>query len=109
MTTGSESNASAPKARIYQPTKNAMQSGRANMRQWVLEFEPAHAREVEPLMGWTSSEDTETQLRLKFNSREEAEAYANAKGIAYTLVLPHSRRPVIKAYSDNFKYVPPEG
>jgi hypothetical protein len=97
-----------PKARIYQPAKTAMQSGRANTRHWVLEFEPAHARTLDPLMGWTSSQDTETQLRLKFDSREEAESYANARSIAYTLVSPRIRRPVIKAYADNFRYAPPE-
>jgi len=94
-------------ARIYQPAKTAMQSGRANTRHWVLEFEPAHARTLDPLMGWTSSQDTETQVRLKFDSREEAEAYANAGGIAYTLVPPRIRRPVIKSYADNFRYTPP--
>jgi len=108
MTKGTERIGPAPMARIYQPAKTAMQSGRANTRRWVLEFEPAHPRTLDPLMGWTSSEDTETQLRLKFDTREEAEAYATARGIHYVLVPPHSRRPIIKPYADNFKYVPPE-
>ena len=103
MTSGAEK----PVARIYQPAKTAMQSGRANTRGWVLEFEPAHARTLEPLMGWTSSEDTETQLRLRFGTQEEAEKYARAHGIDYVLIKTQQRTPVIKAYADNFKYQPP--
>jgi hypothetical protein len=108
MTTGSQTIGTRPKARIYQPAKTAMQSGRANTHRWVLEFEPAHPRTLDPLMGWTSSQDTETQLRLKFDSREEAETYASARSIPYILVAPRGRRPVIKAYADNFRYTPPE-
>ena len=60
------------RARIYQPARNAMQSGVAKTRQWVLEFAPSSPREVDPLMGWTSSEDTQAQVRLKFDSKEAA-------------------------------------
>ena len=68
------------RARIYQPAKTAMQSGTAKTHHWVLEFAPASGREVDPLMGWTSSSDTQAQVRLRFDSREAAEAYAAAKG-----------------------------
>ena len=68
------------RARIYQPAKTAMQSGTAKAKGWVLEFAPASAREVDPLMGWTSSDDTQAQVRLRFDTREAAEAYATAVG-----------------------------
>lgn len=91
-------------ARIYRPAKNAMQSGTAKSQRWLLEFTPeAQARSVEPLMGWTSSTDTLNQVKLWFDTKEEAVAYAVRKGIAYTVQEPQeaSRRPM--AYSDNFK------
>jgi len=91
-------------ARIYKPAKTAMQSGLAQTREWVLEFEPEAPRGVEPLMGWTSSSDTRSQVRLTFQTREEAIAYAERNGIAYTLVEPEPRRPIRKAYADNFRY-----
>ena len=92
------------RARIYQPAKTAMQSGTAKTHQWVLEFAPASAREVDPLMGWTSSGDTQTQVRLRFDSQEAAETYAKGKGIEYDLVLPKARKAVIRArgYGENF-------
>ncbi len=68
------------RARIYQPAKTAMQSGSAKTHHWVLEYAPATAREVDPLMGWTSSTDTQTQVKLRFDSREAALAYAASKG-----------------------------
>lgn len=91
------------RARIYQPSKNAMQSGRAKTKKWVLEFEPSAARKVEPLMGWTSSPDTNTQVILRFDTKEEAIAYATRKGIEFQVVATHSPKPLIKAYADNFK------
>lgn len=92
------------RARIYQPAKTAMQSGTAKTHQWVLEFAPASAREVDPLMGWTSSNDTQTQVRLRFDTQDAAESYAKSKGIAYDLVMPKSRKPIIRArgYGENF-------
>lgn len=90
--------------RIYQPAKTAMQSGRANTRKWVLEFEPAERRELDPLMGWTSSGDTSRQLRLTFDSQEEAVAYAQQRGLAYVLLEPAQRRIKPKAYADNFRF-----
>ena len=70
-------------ARIYKPSKTAMQSGQANTKAWVLDFEPEQPREVEPLMGWTSSGDMRQQLRLRFASKEEAVAYCERHGIPY--------------------------
>ena len=92
------------RARIYQPAKTAMQSGTAKTHQWVLEFAPAEARNVDPLMGWTGSGDTQSQVRLRFESREAAEAYATEKGIAYDVTLPHARKPNIRprGYGENF-------
>ena len=90
--------------RIFQPPKNAMQSGRAHTGRWMVEFEPETAREVEPLMGWTSSADTKTQLRLWFDSKDEAIAYAQRKGLMYTLEQPRERKVTPKAYADNFGF-----
>ena len=90
--------------RIFRPAKTAMQSGRANTKRWLLEFEPASARRVEPLMGWTSSADTRTQLRLWFASKEEAVAYAQREGLMYTLEEPRERRLKPRGYGDNFAY-----
>ncbi len=92
------------RARIYQPPKTAMQSGQANTHDWVLEFEPAAPREHDPLMGWISSTDTETQLRLRFPTREAAMAYAERNGIPYDLELPHAPRFRPKIYAENFQY-----
>ena len=91
-------------ARIYKPAKTAMQSGRAKTKEWVLEYEPATPREIDPLMGWTSSRDMRQQLRLTFETKEEAIRYAERSGIAYRLSEPKPRRPVRKTYADNFRY-----
>ncbi len=92
------------RARIYQPAKNAMQSGMGKAKNWVLEFAPASGREIDPLMGWTSSDDTQTQVKLRFDTREAAEAYATAKGLPYDVVDPKPRKPVIRprGYGENF-------
>ena len=76
-------------ARIYQPPKNAMQSGKANTKVWVLEFEPASARWPDPLMGWTQTTDLNGQVKLPFDTREEAVAYANKYGIPFRLDEQH--------------------
>jgi hypothetical protein len=92
------------RARIYQPSRNAMQSGTARTREWVLEFDPAAPRRIDPLMGWTSSPDTQGQVRLRFPSREAAEDYARAHGIDAVAIDPHRRKPNIRpgGYGDNF-------
>ena len=91
-------------ARIYKPTKTAMQSGHANTKEWVLEYEPGEPRQVEPLMGWTSSTDMNSQVRLRFATAEEAKAYAERHGIAYQLSEPKETLRRKAAYSDNFAY-----
>ncbi len=81
-----------------------MQSGMGKAKNWVLEFAPATTRDIDPLMGWTSSGDTQSQVRLRFDTRDAAEAYAKSKGIDYDVVEPKSRKPVIRprGYGENF-------
>ena len=90
--------------RIYRPAKSAMQSGTANTREWVMEFEQERPRTHDPLMGWTSSADTRTQVQLRFASEAEAIAYAERQGYSYTLSEPHARQVRPKSYADNFRY-----
>lgn len=96
------------KARIYKPSRNAMQSGRAKTQNWVLEYESSTAKGPEPLMGWTQSGDTLGQVRLKFSSLEDAQNYAEEKGIYPKVELPKERKVKPRNYGDNFKYIPPE-
>ena len=91
-------------AKIYRPSKSAMQSGMANARRWVLEFEAAAAPSADLLMGWTSSTDTDGQIRLYFATKEEAAAFALKHAIAHQVTEPAERRRIIKAYGDNFAY-----
>jgi hypothetical protein len=92
------------RARIYQPAKTAMQSGRAGTQQWVLEFEPESRSGMDPLMGWTSSANTRDQLRMTFETLDDAVAYARRQGYAYSVEQPKQRAVRPKAYADNFKY-----
>ena len=91
-------------ARIYKPTKTAMQSGEARTKEWVLDFEPQAKREPEPLMGWVGSSDTQAQVRLEFDSKDDAVAYATRMGLAYTVIEPKPRKPIRKSYADNFRF-----
>lgn len=91
-------------ARIYKPAKSAMQSGMGRSSEWVLVHEPAAPREIDPLMGWTSSGDTKAQVKLSFATQEEAIAYAERNGLPYEVVEPQPRKPIRKAYADNFKF-----
>jgi hypothetical protein len=91
-------------ARIFKPAKTAMQSGVARTKDWVLEFEPDGARVVDPLMGWVSSGDTNTQLKLSFDTKDEAVAYATRNGLAYAVTEPPPHKRQNKTYSDNFKF-----
>ena len=91
-------------ARIFRPSKTAMQSGRGNSTEWVLEFEPTDARRADPLMGWTQTADTEGQVRLAFETKEEAVRYADQHGIAFQVTDPHPAKRIIKAYADNFAF-----
>ena len=91
-------------ARIYQPARNAMQSGVGKTHQWVLEFAPAAARKIDPLMGWTSSSDMNSQVRLKFDSQRAAQDYADEHGIQYHIAKAHKRKAVVRpgGYGENF-------
>lgn len=91
-------------AKIYQPARNAMQSGQAKTKTWVLEFTQESARSVDPLMGWTGSGDMNSQVRLTFASSAAAVDYAKEHGIAYTVAQPQKRKPVIRngGYGENF-------
>ncbi|MFQ5624228.1 MAG: ETC complex I subunit [Paracoccaceae bacterium] len=93
-------------ARIYQPARNPMQSGQANTRRWILEFEPELGKAVDPLMGWTGSSDMNAQVRLRFDSREAAVEYAEAHGLPYRVQEPKPRRHILRrtGYGDNFAY-----
>lgn len=92
------------KAKIYKPAKSAMQSGRAKTECWVLEYERNAALGPEPLMGWTASGDTLNQVRLKFETMEQAVARAQKEGFDYTVQMPHERRVKPRNYTDNFIY-----
>src|SRR5687767_2778069 len=90
-------------ARIYRPAKTAMSSGQGQAQQWRMEFEPERAKTIESPTGYTSSDDMQSQIRLDFDSKEAAIAYAERNGIAYQLFEPKEAvRPAI-SYSDNFR------
>ena len=88
--------------RIYRPAKTATQSGQAKTGRWVLEHAPRGQREVDSLMGWTSSDDTTQQIKLSFATRQQAIAYARRRGLAYVVDEPQSRSVRPKSYADNF-------
>lgn len=90
------------KARIYSPAKNPLQSGRGKLNVWLLEFAPSAARAPDPLMGWTSNSDMNSQLRMKFHSKEAALKYATENNIEVTVQEPKVQKRVIRNYSDNF-------
>ena len=92
------------RARIYRPTTNAMQSGKARTKQWVLEYEQETPKTIDPLMGWTSSHDMRQQLCLEFDSAEEAVAYATRHGIPHQVFEPHLPSTKPKSYADNFRF-----
>jgi hypothetical protein len=91
-------------ARIYRPAKTAMQSGKAKTGYWVLDFDPEKPLKIDPLMGYTTSSDMKSQIRLTFDSKEEAIAYAEKHGIDFRVQEPKetTRRQI--SYSDNFRY-----
>jgi ETC complex I subunit conserved region len=91
-------------ARIYQPAKTAMQSGRARTRKWLLEYLPATARQPDPLMGWASAADTLNEVQLYFDTLDEARAFADRHGLDYTIIAPHRPADKPKSYADNFRY-----
>ncbi len=89
-------------ARIFRETKNAMQSGKAREGRWILEFESHAARKADPLMGWSGGADTQTQVRLTFDTLEAAQAYATREGVHYHVVPTASRSLKLQSYADNF-------
>jgi hypothetical protein len=92
------------RARIYRPSKSAMQSGKARTKNWVLEYEPERPRSPDPLMGWTSSSDMLQQVSLEFDTVDEAKAYADARAIPYQVFEPHTPQPRAKSYAENFRF-----
>ena len=92
------------RARIYKPAKTAMSSGTAKTKHWVLEYMADTAREIDPLMGWTSSEDTQAQVKLSFETKEAALDYANDNGIDAVVQEPKTRKANIRpgGYGENF-------
>lgn len=92
------------RVRIFKPARNAMQSGTAKTKDWVLVFPQADQREIDPLMGWTSSDDTQSQVRLRFETQKQAEDYAKERGLDYIVLPTQSRQPNIRprGYGENF-------
>lgn len=90
-------------ARIFQRSKNAMQSGKAREGEWVLEFESNAPRRPDPLMGWSGGADTQAQVSLTFQTLEEAKGYADRYGIDYHMIPPSTRKLKIQSYADNFR------
>jgi hypothetical protein len=91
-------------AKIYRPAKTAMQSGKAKTHLWVLEFDQEQGRVIDPLMGYTGSSDMNQQVKLSFETRELAEAYAQRKGIDYRVIEPKEATRKNLSYTDNFRY-----
>ena len=89
------------KAKIYKPSKTAMQSGTRNTKKWILEFDTKDAG-INPLMGWETSNDTMSEVKLKFSSKDQAISYAKKNNIEYYIVEPQKRKIIKKSYTDNF-------
>ena len=89
------------KAKIYKPSKTAMQSGKRNTKKWVLEFDTLNTG-INPLMGWETSEDTMSEVKLEFSTKGEALNFAKKNNIEYYIVEPQKNKIIKKSYSDNF-------
>ena len=89
------------KAKIYIPTKTAMQSGKGKTKKWLLEFETRDSK-ISPLMGWESSDDTLNEVKLEFSTKEKAIQYAKNNNIKFKIIEPKIKKFVIKSYEDNF-------
>ena len=89
------------KAKIYKPAKTAMQSGRRNSKNWLLEFDTLD-NSISPLMGWESSKDTLSEVKLEFGTKEQAISYAKKNEINYYVIEPQKTKVIKKSYSDNF-------
>ena len=89
------------KAKIYKPTKTAMQAGNRNTKNWLLEFDTLNTG-IDPLMGWVTSKDTMSEVRLEFSTKEQAINYAKKNNINYYIIEPQKRKIIKKSYADNF-------
>ena len=89
------------RAKIYKPTKTAMQSGKKSTKKWLLEFDTLD-NGINPLMGWESSQDTMSEVKLEFSTKEQAINYAKKNNIDYYIVEPQKYKLIKKSYSDNF-------
>jgi NADH dehydrogenase (ubiquinone) Fe-S protein 4 len=89
------------KAKIYIPTKSAMQSGKGNVKKWILEFETQDTG-INPMMGWETSTDTMSEVKLEFDSKELAIDFAKKNNIEYYIIEPQKNKIVKKSYADNF-------
>ena len=89
------------KAKIYKPSKTAMQSGMRNTKNWLLEFDTLNTG-INPLMGWESSKDTMSEVKLKFSTKDQAINYAKKNNIDYYVVEPQKSKIIKKSYADNF-------
>ena len=89
-------------ARIFQPAKTAVQSGRRKTREWIVEFEPRSRKEADRLIGWVGSDDTSQQVQLRFPSKEAAIAYCRREDLAFQVFAPRTRVVRPKAYAENF-------
>lgn len=91
-------------ARIYQKANNIMQSGKVRTKKWVLEFEPAEAKSLDPLMGWAGSGDMRAQVKMRFDSAEDAQAYAARAGLDAEFIAPRTPKLMLRGYADRFAY-----
>ena len=91
-------------AKIYRPAKTAMQSGKAKTQFWILEFDQSSPRKIDPVMGYTTSADTRQQVKLTFETAEQAVAYAERNGIEYRVIAPKEETRKNVSYSDNFRF-----
>jgi NADH dehydrogenase (ubiquinone) Fe-S protein 4 len=89
------------KAKIYKPSKTAMQSGERNTKKWILEFDTLNTG-INPLMGWETSKDTMSEVKLEFSTKDQAINYARSNNIDYYIIEPQKRKIIKKSYSDNF-------
>ena len=89
------------KAKIYKPSQTVMQSGKRNTKKWILEFDTLNTG-VNPLMGWESSKDTMSEVKLEFSTKEEALNYVKKNNIEYYIIEPQRQKIIKKSYTDNF-------
>lgn len=91
------------KGTIYKPAKTAMQSGKASKDFWLLEFEKSEGFEIDPIMHWAASKNTQKQVVLKFSSQQKAIEYARKHNIEFNLITPKAKKLILRSYASNFK------